>query len=173
MTTNDHVVPTTSDYLEPDVDSNDDEDDQDEERDSEGRDRVSKKRDLHTFLMGSTRPLEYDMLPAPLSSDPTGPILPRVMPLPFLFLPPPPSSKQGPTLAKCLLPSVPKTRPPLRKYNQRTIYNCVRCGQKKKNHTCNFPENVRSVGTAMAATSAPRDTVSRYYKCGRVLVCKK
>ncbi|RHY93043.1 hypothetical protein DYB37_001316 [Aphanomyces astaci] len=173
---NDSTVSSDKDYLAPDNDSDDDDDPQDEHEDSHSSVEVvghpvSRKRDLQSFLLGGRSldtPSSSAILPMPPSS----------MPIPFLFLPPPPSLSSKPSLsggslvAKCLLPAVPH-RPPLRKYNHRSIYNCVRCGQMKKHHTCTFPENVRSVGTAMSSTSLPRDTVSRYYKCGRVLVCKK
>ncbi|KAF0687586.1 Aste57867_20705 [Aphanomyces stellatus] len=119
--------------------------------------------DLTAFL---GRSLDFD----PLSLLPPPPqdlAPPSAMPpygLPFLCLP----MKANP---KCVLPSVPP--PAVKKYNHRSIYNCVRCGQMKKFHVCSFPENVRSVGTSMSSSTTPRDNVSRYYKCGRVLVCKK
>ncbi|EQC41289.1 hypothetical protein SDRG_01264 [Saprolegnia diclina VS20] len=60
-----------------------------------------------------------------------------------------------------------------KKSNPRTIYNCVKCGRMKRSHVCAFSDNVRSMGTTMLPTTTPRDHLSRYYKCGRVLVCRK
>ncbi|KDO34976.1 hypothetical protein SPRG_01038 [Saprolegnia parasitica CBS 223.65] len=91
--------------------------------------------------------------PRPLPDPPTSFFLPFVHVVPVKRVLPPAMAHGGAT----------------KKSNPRTIYNCVKCGRMKRAHMCAFPDNVRSMGTTMLATTTPRDHLSRYYKCGRVL----
>ncbi|KAG9400241.1 hypothetical protein AC1031_011154 [Aphanomyces cochlioides] len=157
------------DYLQPDEDALDN--DNDDTTSLEDSSMRKLERPEYQNVLNS-RPLDFDpltLLPPPsqdrieiLTSTPPPPL--PTFAMPFMCLP-------MKALPKCVLPSVP--HPAVKKYNHRSIYNCVRCGQMKKCHVCPFPENVRSVGTSMSVSTTPRDNVSRYYKCGRVLVCKK
>ncbi|OQS03840.1 hypothetical protein THRCLA_21053 [Thraustotheca clavata] len=97
--------------------------------------------------------------------------LPTIGPIAFPIALPPTNIPFKLPNAKYILPPLANVTQ-VKKSNARSIYNCVKCGQMKKSHVCAFPDNVRSMGTSMSTLSTTRDHLSRYYKCGRVLVCK-